>query len=172
MGASASTPAQITINSMDADVPIIPPIVLLALLAISALLAKFVDRFRWMPDDLNSLRLRLTLFMALFTFSVKIHLDALDEMHKAGSGLAFTPVAGIATEGPFAYSRNPFYTLLIFVQLPMLAMLFDSGWLLFSVAPMYVWLSKFVIPGEEAFLTRNFGTPYTTYMESTPRWLL
>ena len=57
-------------------------------------------------------------------------------------------------------------------QLPMLAMVFDCGWLMFAVAPMFVWLNKFVIPGEEAFLAREFGSAYEAYMETVPRWLI
>ena len=108
----------------------------------------------------------------IFGASVQVHIAAMNEMHAAGSGIAFTPTASIARGGPFAYTRNPFYSMLIFVQLPALALLFDCGWLLVATAPMFVWLSKVVIPGEEAFLTRNFGSEYAAFLESTPRWLL
>ena len=67
--------------------------------------------------------------------------------------------------------RNTCSTCLIFAQMPLLAMLFDCGWLLVAIAPMFVWLSKVVIPGEEAFLARHFGEAYAAYLESTPRWL-
>ena len=173
MGATSSKPTpQITINSADADVPIIPPIIFLGLMATSALLAKYVDRFAFLPDYLQSLRVRLSIFMALFTACLMLHMEALDAMHTAGSGLNFLPTANIAITGPFAYTRNPFYSMLIFVQLPMLALLFDCGWIAFSIAPMFVWLSKFVIPGEEAFLSRSFGNAYQTYVDTTPRWIL
>lgn len=157
---------------MDADVPIVPPIVLLLLLLGSGVLAKFVDRFRVLPDYVNSLAARVTIFVVLLAASLQIViLPGIDAMHEAGSGLAFTPTASVATTGPFEYTRNPFYCLLIFVQLPMLAILFDCGWIFIAIAPMFVWLSKFVIPGEEAFLTREFGASYEAFMASTPRWL-
>ena len=54
MGAATSKPPQITTNALDADVPIIPPIVLLLLLTCCALLAKFVHRFRFLPPYLSS----------------------------------------------------------------------------------------------------------------------
>ena len=117
MGATGSKePAQITINSADADVPIIPPIILLVLLVLSAGLAKTMDRFRFLPDYLASLPLRCTLFAAACAANAAIFLPALEAMHEAGSGVAFTPTAGIATTGPFATTRNPFYCLLIFAQ--------------------------------------------------------
>ena len=152
--------------------PIIPPVVLLVLLLVSALLAKFVNRFRFLPAEIAGLKTRLALFTALFSASIYAHMEAMDALHSAGSGIAFTPTASIATNGPYAYTRNPFYCLLIFVQLPSLALAFDCGWIMFAVAPMFVWLSKVVIPGEEAFLSRNFGTAYTAFLDTTPRWLL
>ena len=169
---SAVTP-QITINSIDADVPIIPPIVLLILLSAAAGAAKLTGaRIRFLPDEINALKVRLGLFALMFAVSVHVHIDALDEMHNAGSGLAFTPTAGIATGGPFSYTRNPFYTSLIFLQMPALAIAFDCGWLLFAIAPMFLWLSKVVIPGEEAFLGLHFGKEYAAFLDRTPRWLL
>lgn len=173
MGAAGSRPTpQISVNAMDADVPIIPPIVLLFLLAMSGVFVKFVDRFRVLPDYLNSMAARATIFAVLLAASLKAVLfPALEAMHEAGSGLAFTPTASVATTGPFEYTRNPFYCLLIFVQMPMLAILFDCGWIVVAIAPMFVWLSKVVIPGEEAFLTREFGASYEAFLASTPRWL-
>lgn len=165
-------PPQISINALDADVPIIPPIVLLALLVLSLLLAKTVDRFRIVPDPLSPLKVRAALFALLFGGYLHVHLAAMDELHAAGSGIAFTPTAGVAKTGPYTYTRNPFYCGLIFCVMPALALLFDCGWLVFAIAPMFAWLSKFVIPGEEAFLSRSFGVEYETYLASTPRWLL
>ena len=174
MGASESKPPQITIHSFDADVPIVPPIVLLLLLSLAAILARYVDQLTFVPEVFDrglQKIVRTAVFVVAFGVSISQHLAALDEMHAAGSGLAFTPTASVATGGPFAITRNPFYTLLIFVQLPALAVLFDCGWLIVAIAPMFVWLSKVVIPGEEAFLTRNFGQAYTDYTNSTPRWI-
>ena len=173
MGATTSKPPQITTNSLDADVPIIPPIVLLLLLTCCALLAKFVHRFRFLPPYLSSRLARYTMFALMLGISLQtVFFPALEAMHTAGSGVAFTPTAGVATTGVFAYTRNPFYCLLIFVQMPMLAILFDCAWIVVAIAPMFVWLSKVVIPGEEAFLTREFGSTYESYLGSTPRWLI
>ena len=158
---------------MDADVPIIPPIVLLFLLTASGVFAKFVDRFRVLPDYLNNLAVRVAAFVVLLAVSMQlVFFPALEAMHEAGSGVAFTPTASVATTGPFEYTRNPFYCLLIFVQMPMLAILFDCGWIVVAIAPMFVWLSKVVIPGEEAFLSREFGASYEAFLASTPRWLV
>ena len=173
MGKAASKPIpQPTINAFDADVPIIPPLVILALLAVSFVLAKTFTRYRWLPDELASLGVRLALFASMMAISVKMSMSAADELHGANSGVGFTPVGGIAKSGLYAYSRNPLYVMAVFVQLPMFGMLFDCAWIIYSAFALFVYLSVWVIPGEEAFLLRNYGEAYETYLNSTPRWLL
>ncbi len=203
MGGSSSKPIpQPTINSLDADVPIIPPIVCLALLALSFILGKKVTRYRWLPDELASLRMRLAIAAAMMAVAVATMVSASDELHQVNSGVAFTPVGGIAKtcalppdahpharshvppdahppkhsavrrSGLYAYTRNPLYLLAVFVQLPMLGVAFDSAWLVYSAFALFVYLQMVVIPGEEAFLLRNYGEEYATYLNSTPRWLL
>ena len=53
----------------------------------------------------------------------------------------------------------------------MMALLFDSAWLIFSAGVMYVWLSTSVIPAEEAFLHAHYGKEYDAYAATVPRWL-
>ena len=178
MGATPSKPPpQITVGGRDcgiadADVPIVPPVFLLILLAIAFLLARFVDPFTFLPDSIKPLKVRLALFTIVFGSSIYGHMQAMDALHGAGSGIAFTPTASVATSGPYAYTRNPFYCLLIFVQVPAIALVWDCGWIIVAIAPMFAWLSKVVIPGEEAFLLRNFGAEYEAFLASTPQWLI
>lgn len=40
-----------------------------------------------------------------------------------------------------------------------------------TARPQFVYLDKVVIPGEEAFLGREFGASYDAYMAATPRWI-
>ena len=138
---------------------------------LSFVLSKTVTRYRFLPDEISSLTARLTLFVLGISASFAAFQAAAAELHDAGSGVAFTPVAGITTTGPYAYSRNPLYVLFVFVKMPLLALLFDSAWLVFSAGAMFVYLSTVVIPIEEAFLAANFGTEYAAYCNSTPRWL-
>lgn len=173
MGATSSRPTpQITVNTPGADVPVIPPIAILALYVLSFLLAKYVDRFRWLPDGfLSSKVVRVAVFAMGFTaFLTTTFLPARDALHAADSGIAFTPTGAVATQGPYELTRNPLYAATIFMFMPLIALLFDSGWLLVAIAPMFVYLDRVVIPGEEAFLAREFGS-YEAYMAGTPRWL-
>ena len=104
---SAVTP-QITINSIDADVPIIPPIVLLILLAAAAGAAKLTGaRIRFLPDEINALKVRLGLFALMFAVSVHVHIDSLEQLHNAGSGLAFPPTAASPPAGPSLTHGTP-----------------------------------------------------------------
>ena len=60
----------------------------------------------------------------------------------------------------------------VFVTLPMIGLLFDSAWLIFSAGAVFVYISTVVIPKEEEFLLAQFGSSYEAYMATTPRWLL
>ncbi len=173
---AAAAPPQMTINSPDAEVPLIPPIIFFSLLLACATLAKTLPppygRYRFLPDWLAPLRVRTTLFALVLSLGVYVFAAAANDLHAADSGVSFTPVGGIATGGMYAHSRNPLYVLFAFVILPSLAMAFDCAWPLFAAAPMFLYLSNVVIPAEEAFLERHYGAAYTAYAASTPRWLL
>ena len=145
--------------------------VFFSLLLISLALAKKVDRFQFLPDYLTALPVRVVIFMMAVSAALYVEMDAKKSLDDAGSGVAFTPIAGIAVDGLYRYSRNPLYTVHVFVTMPALALLFDSGWLLVASAPMFAYLSKIVIPAEEAFLEQNFGSAFTEYAASVPRWI-
>ena len=175
MGGSASKPAQLTINcpvSQDCDVVLIPPIVLAILLLTSFVLGKYFDRYRFLPESITALTTRFALFGVAVAALAPTVVSSMRELSNAGSGAEFTPVGGLATTGMYAYSRNPLYSGLVFVALPMVGVLSDSAWPLIASAPMYVWISKMVIPAEEALLQKSFGAAYEAYAASTPRWVM
>ena len=137
----------------------------------SLLLSKFVSRYRFLPDESAAIAFRVPLFSRLFAVCLACTLSAKQELQGAGSGVAFTPVAGITTSGIYAYTRNPIYVAMVMGVLPGLALLFDSAWPLISAAPMFVYLSKVVIPVEEAFLVQHYGSVYEAYLAAVPRWI-
>tara|TARA_B110001452_G_C15215626_1_gene421560 strand:- start:1068 stop:1442 length:375 start_codon:yes stop_codon:yes gene_type:complete len=108
-GGSKSSAPQLSINAADADVPMVPPIMLILLCTASLILAKTVTRYRFLPDELSALKTRVAIFTLATSIFARFFLESRDELHAAGSGVAFTPVAGIATTGPYAHSRNPLY---------------------------------------------------------------
>ena len=134
------------------------------------MLGRFVSRYRFLPDELMAIKMRVPIFAVLFATFMGCMISSTRELHSVGSGVTFTPVEGITQSGLFAYSRNPIY-IAILILLPSFAVLFDSAWPLISVAPMFVFLSKYIIPVEEAFLAQHFGAAYDKYAEAVPRWL-
>ena len=110
--------------------------------------------------------------IAFLATVIPLNIVAARELHDVGSGVAFTPVGGLATEGIFSMTRNPLYVGVLFVAMPLLACIFDNAWILIVMAPMWIWLSRVVIPAEESFLTQHYGAAYTAYLESVPRWVI
>ena len=95
-----------------------------------------------------------------------------DALNSAGSGFAFTPVGGLMKEGVYAYVRNPAYLGLVFVQMPMFGVLYDSAWPLLCTVVLFFYLQDIVVPAEEALLEKSFGAEWEAYKASVPRWLL
>lgn len=76
----------------------------------------------------------------------------------------------LVREGPFRWSRNPFYCgMLLLVIGMMLAASLDWG--VVAVPLLWLALDRLVIPVEERRLERAFGVTYQTYQASTRRWL-
>ncbi len=81
----------------------------------------------------------------------------------------FEESAALVVDGPFAYSRNPMYSGMVFV-------LFGVGMLLgtltpFAIVPVFVWLveARFIAV-EEAALSSRFGGRYAEYKKVVRRW--
>jgi protein-S-isoprenylcysteine O-methyltransferase Ste14 len=91
-------------------------------------------------------------------------------MVKKEAGTNFTPVGGLVTAGPFAYTRNPLY-LAATGMLVGVAFLLDSVWHLLTSLIFLLYVHFLVIPAEEAFLGRLFPGAYTDFCKAAPRWL-
>jgi protein-S-isoprenylcysteine O-methyltransferase Ste14 len=141
MGTTESRPVpQMTVNSIDADVPLVPPIVFFLLIAVAFGIRRKIEDpgCPFLPEIMQKQRaLRWTIFVLGIIGSALAMADAASALHAAGSGVTFTPVAGLATTGAFAATRNPIYCLLL-GTLPLLAVLFDSAWILVMTAPMFL----------------------------------
>ena len=89
---------------------------------------------------------------------------------------AGTPVPGnkpttvMVRTGPYRVSRNPIYLAFCIFQLG-IASWVNSIWLIATlIAPVAV-MTWVVIPKEEQYLERKFGTGYLNYKRSVRRWL-
>jgi protein-S-isoprenylcysteine O-methyltransferase Ste14 len=80
------------------------------------------------------------------------------------------PTSAIITQGIYAYSRNPIYAGLCFVQIG-LGFYLNSLWVVFSFLPAAILINHLVIKREECYLESKFGNEYLNYKERVRRWL-
>jgi protein-S-isoprenylcysteine O-methyltransferase Ste14 len=76
----------------------------------------------------------------------------------------------LTTGGPFAFVRNPIYLGTICLGLGMCLLIGDPSAYLFSAVAFSI-LYIAIIPSEENFLRRRFGSDYRAYCEAVPRLL-
>ena len=156
------------------DIPIFPPILVLVCIACGFLLKALLPERKLLPRALSSLALRLAVFAALMAavFSTLQATDA--ELKQLGHHVNFAAVpkkTGLATGGPFQYSRNPIYAAGVTLGWPALCVASNSRYLLFSMLPFALYLQLVVIPAEEEMLGRLFGSKFDAYCASVPRWV-
>ena len=80
------------------------------------------------------------------------------------------PATQLVTTGVYRITRNPMYVGLVAV-LAGIGLFFGSIPMLRSAGVMFVYLDRYVIVREEAYLTRTFGETYQTYCATTRRWV-
>ena len=102
--------------------------------------------------------------VALFSYSVA-------KFRAAGTPVpARKPTTVIVRTGPYRFSRNPIYLAFSLLQLG-IAMWVNSLWLLATLVGAVAVIHSVVIPREEQYLERKFGTQYLDYKASVRRWL-
>lgn len=79
-------------------------------------------------------------------------------------------IAGLMTEGPFRFTRNPLYLALSLLHAG-IALVVSSVWLLVSLIPVLIFVRYYVIAREEAYLMRRFGQVYLDYQRRVRRWV-
>lgn len=141
-----------------ADVPIFPPAAA-ALCALIGILLRELSgtRLQILPVKCSGLSFRMAVTAAVAAMSTAVLSRAGTVLADAGSGTAFTPVHGIATDGPYRFTRNPMYSGLVFIVVPGVAVLADTAWVLLMMAPLFAYLHWVVIAAEEAMLSEAFG---------------
>ena len=80
------------------------------------------------------------------------------------------PPTILVTTGLYRFSRNPMYVGLTLLQLG-LALTLNSWWLVLTLVPALIMMSRGVIDREEQFLAAKFGKRYIDYKNSVRRWL-
>src|SRR5262249_48811961 len=106
----------------------------------------------------------VVLAVALFSYSVA-------KFRAAGTPVpARKPTTMIVRTGPHRFSRNPIYLSFSLFQFG-IAIWMNSVWLLITLVGAVVLMRLVVIPREEVYLERKFGTQYLDYKASVRRWL-
>jgi len=103
-------------------------------------------------------------FLALGTWPVVL-------LRRSGQDVTpWTPTPSIVAEGPFRFTRNPMYLMMV-IGCVGVAIILSNAWIL-ALAPLCaLLLYRFAILPEEAYLERKFGDGYLTYKRRVRRWL-
>ena len=80
------------------------------------------------------------------------------------------PTTAIVRAGPYRFSRNPIYVAFSLLQLGIAAWL-NSLWLIATLIAAIALMTTVVIPREERYLERKFGTEYLDYKGRVRRWI-
>lgn len=148
-----------------ANVIALPPLILVAALALGLLL-HFVS-----PISFLARRDAMWLGALLIVVSIPIVISAARQLAKAKTTFDVRkPTTEIVTGGVFRISRNPTYLSMVLGFLG-IASLVDSLWLLLLAAPLIIILQKGVIEPEERYLEQKFGEKYLRYKARVRRWI-
>ena len=86
------------------------------------------------------------------------------------SELPWRPTPSILEYGPYRYTRNPMYLMMVLVCLG-IAIVLSNAWIVL-LTPVCAWaLYRFAISPEETYLERKFGEPYRDYKRRVRRWI-
>jgi protein-S-isoprenylcysteine O-methyltransferase Ste14 len=139
--------------------------VYLASIILGALI-QYVAPFPFLPPSLA-----LPLGASLVVVAIALVISAAAKFRAAGTPVpARKPTTAIVRTGPYGFSRNPIYLAFSLFQLG-LALWVNSLWLLATLFVAVALMHFVVIPKEEQYLERRFGSQYLEYKASVRRWL-
>jgi protein-S-isoprenylcysteine O-methyltransferase Ste14 len=154
---------------VDQDVPklgvVRPPLVYLASILLGALLQSAA------PLPFLPRTLAVPLGASLVVVAAALFTSAVTKFRAAGTPVpARKPTTAIVRTGPYRLSRNPIYLAFSLLQLG-IAIWVNSLWLLATLVVAVALMHYVVIPKEEQYLERRFGSQYLDYKASVRRWL-
>ena len=82
----------------------------------------------------------------------------------------WTPTPELLVEGPYRFTRNPMYLMMVLVCAGT-SLLLASAWVLLLTPLCGVIIHLTAIRHEEAYLERMFGESYRRYRERVRRWI-
>ena len=154
----------------DATTAVANPVVRPPLVVVVALLSGVVLNVVWpLPFVPHALRLPvgcLLVVMAVVLFSYSVRRFRIAGTPVPGN----QPATAIVHTGPYRFSRNPIYLAFFTLHLG-LAIWVNSLWLVATLVATVAVIVRVVVPREEQYLTRRFGSEYLEYKASVRRWL-
>ena len=145
-----------------------PPIVYVVPLALGFLV------HRWWPVGIVPAEYRpviATIGWLLVLTAAVLLLPAYVAFFRARTSLLPSrPASMIVQTGHYRWTRNPMY-ISITALCAGVACVFNALWPLLLVPVSVLVTDRYIIPREEAYLERAFGTDYTEYKQRVRRWL-
>ena len=83
--------------------------------------------------------------------------------------LPHKPARSIVQSGHYRWTRNPMYISITALSIGV-AFVFNALWPLLLVAVSVAFTDRYIIPREEAYLERAFGSEYVAYKQRVRRW--
>jgi protein-S-isoprenylcysteine O-methyltransferase Ste14 len=159
----------VTTERDNPGVIMLPPLILLIAIAVSAVLEWLVPlAFLPVPGVASwSSWLGAVLFVA----GLWISISGNREFVRSGTNVnPYEPALKVVTTGPYRFMRNPMYLGMIVTFIGIvLAFALELG---IAVLVAFALTLHFgVVMREERYLTRKFGAPYTEYLRRTRRWV-
>lgn len=102
-----------------------------------------------------------------FAFMIAAH----ETFQRSGTAVPTNqPAACFVVRGSYRFSRNPMYVggSAFFFGIGLIA---GSLWILACYLPLALYLARYVVPREEAYLERRFGEEFRRYRRSVRRWV-
>jgi protein-S-isoprenylcysteine O-methyltransferase Ste14 len=123
------------------------------------------------PSASLSFKYATVVGIAFVVISVALVVSASAQLVRAKTAFdARKSTTSIVTTGAFRISRNPTYLSLALLQVG-LAFLFQSFWVLVTVAAAVAITHWGVVLREERYLEQKFGAEYARYSAKVRRWL-
>jgi protein-S-isoprenylcysteine O-methyltransferase Ste14 len=80
-----------------------------------------------------------------------------------------TPMNKPVTKGVYRYSRNPMFIgwFILYFSIGITC----NSWVYIVITLLFILITAYLSPFEEAITLGHYGKPYKEYMERTPRWI-
>lgn len=144
-----------------------PPLIYVAFLFAGWGLGALVDE----PALGLSTEIRRGGAFALIIVGLLIEMAALSRFRRLGTPPEpWKATTALATDGLYAFSRNPIYLGFALIYLGFAAAM-DSWVALAMILPCMVVIDRFVVLREEAYLSAKFGAGWDAYRSKVRRWL-